>query len=350
MCCRCGEVAISQLGVLATLQETLEGDHTAHTLVAAILHSLVYGLMSALVQAFDPASMGLAVDTHKIVVKLLSHSLIAGHFWKNPMGLSVYFDELKNQFPLEQASFMEVCVSLASASPASCSRLVTALSSLSCLTDKLDNVPQAALRPVSGATYELTRPHFPYPGTQTVCVPARAPAQLLPSRVAVRFTCPQSAWQMMLAECGHLASQLESGAGYVSPDCLRRVASIGQLVAALTRTEPALCPQLGGLIAALVTVADRYSHTPAPPLALVAAVVDIAANLAAVSPAEAVSRLSRTALLPRLSGEGVLSPGVVGLVLAGQETVAGEFPSLLAFLRLVTRVANQVIAGGSFNK
>ena len=155
---------------------------------------------------------------------------------------------------------------------------------------------------------------------------------------------------MMLAECGHLASQLESGAGYVSPDCLRRVASIGQLVAALTRTEPALCPQLGGLIAALVTVADRYSHTPAPPLALVAAVVDIAANLAAVSPAEAVSRLSRTALLPRLSGEGVLSPGVVGLVLAGQETVAGEFPSLLAFLRLVTRVANQVIAVGSLNK
>ena len=67
-------------------------------------------------------------------------------------------------------------------------------------------------------------------------------------------------------------------------------------------------------------------------------------------PAEAVSRLSRTALLPRLSGEGVLSPGVVGLVLAGQETVAGEFPSLLAFLRLVTRVANQVIAGGSLNK
>ena len=33
--------------------------------------------MSALVQTFDPARMGLALVTHNIVVKLLSHNLIA---------------------------------------------------------------------------------------------------------------------------------------------------------------------------------------------------------------------------------------------------------------------------------
>ena len=49
-------------------------------------------------------------------------------------------------FPLEQASLMEVGVALASASPDSCSRLVTALSSLTSITDKLDNVAPAALR------------------------------------------------------------------------------------------------------------------------------------------------------------------------------------------------------------
>ena len=33
--------------------------------------------MSALVQTFDPARMDLALVTHNIVVKLLSHNLIA---------------------------------------------------------------------------------------------------------------------------------------------------------------------------------------------------------------------------------------------------------------------------------
>ena len=65
-------------------------------------------MMSALIQAFDPSSMGLGLDTHRLVSKLLAHPLIAGHFWKNPLGLSVYFEELKAQYPLEQTQFMEV--------------------------------------------------------------------------------------------------------------------------------------------------------------------------------------------------------------------------------------------------
>ena len=48
-------------------------------------------------------------------------------------------------------------------------------------------------------------------------------------------------------------------------------------------------------------MADRFSHTPAPPLGLVSAVLDIMASLASVSPGEAVERLARTSLLPRLA-------------------------------------------------
>ena len=338
---RYGEAAIGA-GSLEFLLSILEGDYTAHSLVSDVLHSLVYGVMSALVQAFDPASMGLALDTHKIVVKLLGHKLIAGHFWKNPLGLSVYFDELKSRFPLDQSSFMEVCISLASASPSSCSRLVASLSSLTSITDKLDNVPPAALKPVSGSCYELTQPHFPYPGTQTVSVPVRSRGELLANGVAVRFSCEASGWQMMLAEVGHLASQLESGAGYVSPDCLRRVTSVARLVAAVTRSEPGLCPQLGQVISGLLGVADRFSQTPAPPLCLVAAVLDVMTNLASVNPAEALARMARTTLLPRLAPDGDLRTGVVGLLLAGQEMVSGEFSSLLSFLKLLTATANQV--------
>ena len=162
------------------------------------------------------------------------------------------------------------------------------------------------------------------------------------SGMAVRFAGNYNGWQIMLAEIGHLASQLESGAGYVSPDCLKKVTSIGKLVASVTRSDPSLWPQLGQILASLMGVADRYCHTPSPPLHLLASVLDTLANVASVAPTEAVSRLERTSLLPRLASDGVLYPGVVGQLLAGQETVAGDFPSLLAFLRLVTLIANQV--------
>ena len=142
--------------------------------------------MSALVQAFDPASMGLGLDTHRLVTKLLSHHLIAAHFWKNPQGLSVYFDELKSLYPLDQSSLMEVCVSLASASASSCAQLVSTLSSLSSLTDKMDNIDPQSLRPVSGSSFELLRHHFPYPGTQTVSAPPNTRGDLLPNGVAIR--------------------------------------------------------------------------------------------------------------------------------------------------------------------
>ena len=324
------------------LHDTLEADFTAHSLVSDILHSLVYGVMAVLVQAFDPASMGLGVDTHNIVVKLLSHRLIAAQFWKDPQGLSVYFDDLKSQFPLNQASFMEVCKSLASASKTSCSNLVSTLSNLTSLTDNVDNLPQNGLKSLGDGRYELTRVHYPYPGTHTVCVPARTHGHLLANGVTVKFDTEQNGWQIMLAEIGHLSSQLESGAGYVSSDCLKKVTRIAGVIAAVSSCDPALCSQLDQIITALTAVSDKFSSTPAPPLQLVAAVLDTLAAVAVVSPAAAAAKLEHTSLLPRRSPAGVLSAGAVGQLLAGQETVAGEFPSLLAFLKLVTLMANQV--------
>merc|ERR1719228_468128 len=59
------------------------------------------------------------------------------------------------------------------------------------------------------------------------------------------------------------------------------------------------------------------------------------------SPEPVLAKLDRTgSLLPRLSGDQ-LQPGVVGQLLAGQETVQGEYPSLLAFLKLLTVTAKE---------
>ena len=96
---RYGEAAICG-NVLQTLLSTLKGDFT-RSLVSDILHSLVYSLTSALVAAFDPVSLGLGVDTHNLIVHLLSHQKVADHFWKLPAeGLGLYVDSLKASYPL----------------------------------------------------------------------------------------------------------------------------------------------------------------------------------------------------------------------------------------------------------
>ena len=335
---RFGEVAISG-GVLQVLLQTLQGDYTAHGLVGDILHSLVYGIVSALVQAFDPSSMGLGLDTHRLVVKLLAHRQIAQHFWKNPLGLSLYFDELKSRFPLEHGPLIEVCTSLATASPQSCSKMISSFSTLPSFTDTLEYVPQSILRSVP-AGLELTQPHYPYTGTESVCIPPGSLGTTLPNGVTVRWAAPQNGWQLLLAEIGHLASQVTSGTGSVLPACLERVTNCALLVAAVLGTDSSLGPQLQQICHALLLVMDKFSQVASPPLRLMAATVDIFSSLAVENPEPVLAKLGRTSLLPRLSGDQ-LQPGVVGQILAGQETVQGEYPSLLAFLKLLTVTAKE---------
>merc|ERR1719300_2144968 len=194
-------------GVLQILFQTLQGDYTAHGLVNDILHSLVYGVMSVLLQAFDPASMGVSLDTQRLVVKLLENKQIAQHFWKNPLGLSIYFEELKAQFPLKHGSLVEVCTSLSSASAVSCNKMIASMSNLPSFTDNLDYVPQSSIEPASEG-FQLNEAYFPYAGTESVCVPAGTIGTLLPNGVTIRWDSPQNGWQLLLAEIGHLASQI----------------------------------------------------------------------------------------------------------------------------------------------
>ena len=323
------------LQVLTTLLEMLQPETSSHCLVWDILHTLVYGVMSALIQAFDPASLGLALDTHNLVVKLLSHKLIAAHFWKNPLGLSVYFDELKSRFPQDQSQLVEVSVALASASPDSCSSLISTLSSLPCYTDKLDTLPSAAFR-ISGSDYELASDFFPYSNTETVVIPAGTRGALLPNGISVRWSSGQNGWQHFLAQIGQLTALLGSGQGCVDSASLKRVTGAAQLVASVLQSEPSLAPQLSQISVALLVVSDRYSQSPAPPLLLISSVMQI---LASIYTDPSTPDLSSSSLLPSVTADGSLVPGVVGGLLAGQETLTGHFPCLTAFLQLVTVMA-----------
>ena len=344
---RFGEAAIAG-NVLRTLLATLRGDFT-RSLVSDILHSLIYSLAATLVEAFDPVSLGLGLDTHALVVQLLGHRQVAEHFWKVPSeGLGIYVDSLKANFPYEHRPLMEVATALARSSPSSCSALLPTLSSLPTFTDSADLLPPSA-RALGNSTVELTAAYFPYPGTQSVCLPAGTRGVLSPSGTTVtwRPEAPCNGWQLMLADCGHLATQATSGAGAVSPNCLARVTSTAALVAAILATDASLAPQLAQLTSSLLHCLAIVTQLPSPPLALVAAVTDIFSSLAASEPGAVLARLGRAPLLPRLGRDGALQPGITGMLLARQESVAGEYPALLAFLRLATKVAGQDAAAAA---
>ena len=78
--------------------------------------------------------------------------------------------------------------------------------------------------------------------------------------MAVKLISEQNGWQIMLAEIGHLVSQIESGVGYVNPECLKNVTGIAELVAAVAKSDPSMCPQMGQIISALLSVADRFLY------------------------------------------------------------------------------------------
>lgn len=337
---RFGEVAIGG-NVLQTLLSTLKGDHCASGLVSDILNSLVYSTLSALVSAFDPSNLGLTLDTHNLVVQLLGHRLIAHHFWKSPSGLALYFTELKKNFPLEHSPLLDVCTSLATASSSSCSQMISALASLPCFTDSLELLPVSACH-LSEGKVQLTSPLYPYPGTESVILPAGTQGVISQGGTSVCWSppSPQNGWQMILADIGHLVSQAKAGAGSVLPACLKRVISAAKLVAAILSSDPSLSPQLSQISHSLLSVMAIFGQLPSPPLGLMSSITEIFASLAGEDPSSVLNKLSVTALLPRVIGNQ-LQPGVVGHLLATQETVAGEYPSLIAFLKLTVATARE---------
>ena len=332
---RVGEAAIANR-VLDTLRSCLTADFNSYSIVSDILHSAVYTLLSALVSAFDPASMGLGLEVHALAVQLLKHPKVATHFWKQGLagGLGLHVEELKARFPADHDPLLEACTSLAGASTESCDRVISALAELGWYTESLESVAGQA-RGLEGGL-ELVGDRFPFPGTETVCLPEGTRGEVVGG--TVRWQHSYSGWQLLLAECGSLAAQVTSGGGSVQPGSLARVTSVARLVAAVLATNPGLGPQLEQVTSTLLGLLAKFCLVASPPLHLLAAVTASLASLAGSRPGPVLGRLVTTHLLPKYHpGDSTqLQPGVVGALLAGQETVAGDYPLLHSFLRLMS--------------
>lgn len=342
-----GEIAIGNK-VLKRLEESLTADYTSHAVVEDILFSQVYTMLSVLVAAFDPVAMGLGVEVENLTQLLLKHRAVATHFWSKGTegGLGLFYHQMKRNFPRSFIPVAECLAALAAASPESCDLAVSDFSCLEDFTERLEDV-EAGPAEVARAGVEgeliLLGDRFPYPGTQTLCIPRRTTGEFLENS-CVRWQVSYNGWQLLLAECGQLAAQLAAG-GTVNAAAVTRVGLVARILAAVATSCPDRVAELDELTRQLFIIVHKFCLMSHPPLGLLANAMAAFASIALADKTgtKMMERLGSAGLLPRFSAsasllyqtEPALDPGMVGTLLAVDETVSGEYPLLIAFLHLL---------------
>jgi len=339
---RMGETALANR-VLHTLKLVLEADFNSHNLVSDIIHLEVYSLVSVLLSAFDPVSLGLTVDVEALARLLLKHRSVAAHFWKqgSESGLAFWFNEVLTIFPLQFSAVIECMSSLASASETSCQNVVTSLTSLNTFTEKVDTIQSRIGRSIDGSIQTL-EDRYPFPSTKTVSIPANTKGELLDNGSVV-WNITYNGWQVIFAECGELNMEISKGEEQVTHQTLTRVTKLAALIAEIISTCPDYASKLGEIVEQLGGICQRFCQVSHPPLNLLAAITNIYANIATTQSTKVLKRLKSTGLLPQFSyshslmekTSATLAPGLIGYLLAGEETVSGEYPLLTAFLQLL---------------
>ncbi len=149
-------------------------------------------------------------------------------------------------------------------------------------------------------------------------------------------------WQILLAECSELNMELLAGEEQIKTERLNRVTRISNLVASILKVCPEKSKVLDGIINELEIVCGRLCQVAQPSVHLLAGILQTLAHLAkADGPNRPVASLAATGLLPHFSlshsllvkSSATLDPGLVGHLLAGEETVAGLIKWIIAFFR-----------------
>jgi len=346
---RLGEMALANR-VLKTLELILCADFNSHTLVSDIIHLEVYSVVSVLLSVFDPVSMGLQTEIETLANILLKHRSVAAHFWKQgpESGLAFFFQEMLQNFPRDFVPVIECLTSLASASSSSCQRTVATLSSLDHYTERVEDIHSKIGRSVDGSI-DLLEDRLPYQSTKTIWIPERTKGELLENG-SVRWRTQMNGWQILLAECGELFLEISRGEEQVRSPTLNRVTKIANLVAKIITSEHSLAPKLEEITTELGKIAGRFCQVSHPPLNLLAGITQTFASItrADKSTNKVLEALKKTGLVPHFSlshsllhkSSATLVPGVVGILLASEETVSGEYPLLLSFLNLLKESAS----------
>ncbi|RUS75552.1 hypothetical protein EGW08_016677, partial [Elysia chlorotica] len=132
-----------QLGVFEFLLEMLEAEpFCGKSDLASVAHYLVYSVLSALLSVYHEETLGNTEALYGIAYKLCKWDFIAEKNWmktNEPEGLTILYESSKQWFPLDFACFVQLNISLASASAYSAQKVKKELLRLQFYTEALDN-------------------------------------------------------------------------------------------------------------------------------------------------------------------------------------------------------------------
>ncbi|CAL1525907.1 unnamed protein product [Lymnaea stagnalis] len=354
-----GNVAL-QLGVFEFLMELLEYESfSGKSDMAATAHYIIYSVISTLLALFHEESLGNTEPLYRIVSKLLSWNFIANTFWEQgeSEGLAILYKSAKSWFPVDFSCFIQLNISLASASNYSAKKVKAGLLSLNRYTELLDNSNAQDLQ-FSGESgvFVLQRKKYPYQNSDFyINAGCRGyetnTAATRPHFVGHKIICWDTsfnAWHMLMGEIHELLAQVSHGAGMVQTEQLLKVTMVTKLVKEVMTSDPTSVPEFSEITRLCHQLILRFAVLSPAPLELLAYSIQcLCLSVPGFYP-EVSHHLKQTGLLPFLSkniddysevlsGDGV-NQGLYGCVLAGTECAQGIYCVTLAVLDLVTQL------------
>uniref|UniRef100_A0A0K2V9Y5 Nucleoporin NUP188 n=1 Tax=Lepeophtheirus salmonis TaxID=72036 RepID=A0A0K2V9Y5_LEPSM len=340
-----GERAV-QLRVLHYLNSLMSNDVITNQTVKSIAAGVCYSILSILITVFDPDKMGLGMDIHNATQLVLTESLIASNFWKQGFdtGLGLVLGGYLTKFPVTLKPVLEICTSLAEASPESSKEVINVFQNLTSYAEPVENVNCGILRPF-GDKWMSTEDRYPYLNSQTIVIPAKSKA--LSDGILFQWKVHMSGWQLFLCEIDCLIKQVSHGAKNVNEAKLSSVTAITKLTDKILHSAvgESIIHSLDHFIECFFILIEKFVQAPSPPIDLLANCVSCLSVVAKVSPQKVWDRLASTGLFPYVtrsnldilgtSSNADINPGVIGALLAQQECVDGEYPLTNAFLDLL---------------
>ncbi|KAH9489896.1 hypothetical protein Btru_056404 [Bulinus truncatus] len=355
-----GNLAL-QLDVFHYLLDILESEaFIGKTDLASTAQMIVYMLISSLLSIFDEESLGNTEILFSIVAKLLACDFIADSLWDKPEseGISNLYQSVKSRFPSDFRCFIQLNISLASASKNSANKVKSELLLCNFYTELLDNNRSQDLQTTSQqGVFTLRRNKYPFPNSDfviqagcdgTILNPSSSHGEMDRGNHLIRWETAYNGWHYLLAEVQELLRQVSHGAGNVQTEQLLKVSMIMRLVKEIMTNESSSVAEFSEITKLGYQMILRFAVLNPAPLELLGHTVQCLSLSVPDFYTEVFHQLKQTGLLPFLtsnlnnlaeiqSGDFV-SQGLYGCVMAGTECAQGVYTVTLAVLDLVTQL------------
>uniref|UniRef100_T1IY66 EF-hand domain-containing protein n=1 Tax=Strigamia maritima TaxID=126957 RepID=T1IY66_STRMM len=322
------------------------------SVVANLSHTVVYGIISALVSLFELETLGNAEVIYSIAELLLRNPNIVRDVWDKGLefGIGILLRNAMEWFPFKFHSLLGLLKSVA-ASGEYAEEVVALMQNLNFFTENIDEIEKATrIVPGGDGNWRLASNHMPYK-SDTLIINAGITGVIIDERKnIIQWQTDINGWQICLCEIYTLMQQMSLGIGengHISDEILKKILDVAYLVYGLVSSSYTTAKQLRHIIDMFLALLPRFCTLVNPPMELIAKCIDIFACVAEENALDVWKCLSQAGFLPfmtkicpdiaKLSSGIDMNVGTIGNLIAAQECVTGNYHLTLAFLNLMNK-------------